>query len=185
MDLVQVDVLKRVEFPDNPSGYYYWTSVLYIDADEFASYFLLQNYVIPRERLICTEDVQFMGIRIHNPPGRGNIVYEEDFSGLSRGMIESEDEYSLINIARWRLYSDTGRASYRLNRMPLRPSDQDGQQLSDSGLLVQQTSLNTLLLPGRFRNSYGEILASGTVVRPLTQWQLRHGTKRRQRNPLA
>jgi hypothetical protein len=185
MDLVQVDVLKRVIYTSNPSGYYYWTSVLYIDADLFTSYFNLQNYVLPREQLICTNDVQFMGIRIHNPPGRGNVVYEEDFSGLFRGLIASEGEYSLINIARWRLYSDTGRASYRLNRMPLRPSDQDGQLLSDSGYLVQQASLNALLAPARFRNSYGELLVSGEVVRPLVKWQLRHGTKRRERNPLA
>lgn len=184
MNLWQIDILKRIAYSPNPSGYYYWTSVYYIDRDLFGSNAACWAYVFNREELITTVDVERMGYRVHDPPGRGNVILEAVFTTPSPGGLPSLGDPMLINIARWRLYSDTGRYSYRLNRSCLYADDIDGQVLSADGYLRQVTALNTFLFPGRFRNSYGELLTSGEVARPVTMWQLRHGTKRRERNPL-
>lgn len=185
MDLWQIDMAKRVPYAYNPSGFYYWTSVYYADRDYWDSNVQMFLDFLQLEKLLTTTDVEIVKLRAHNPPGRGNIVYEQGVSPGNHGVITSEGEYSMIEVARWHLLSDSGRRTYRLNRMPLRPSDVDGMELSASGLIRQQTSMNTLLAQEYCRNSYGELLTSGDVVRRLTQWQMRHGTKRRERNPLA
>jgi hypothetical protein len=185
LNLWQVDINKRIPYSPNPSGYYYWCSLYYVDRDEFTSDSDCIFWVLAKDRLLCTEDVGRIGWRVHDPPGRGNVIINEVFTTGSPGLIDSEGSYSLINIARWWLYSSTGRRTYRLNRMPLRPSDMDGMNLSDSGYATQVAALTNFLFPTRLRNSYGEYLTSGEVVRPLVMWQLRHGTKRRRRNPLA
>lgn len=184
MDLVQIDIVKRLPFEENPSGWYYWTSVYYADRLHWASYEQLALDVVNLEKLLTTEDVDLTNLRIKNPPGRANVVLAQNFTVPQHGTIASEDAWSYIMVARWRLFDSLGRMSYRLNRMPLRPSDIDGQNLSASGLTRQNTSKNTLLGQGWARNSHGALLTSGEVVPKLTMWQLRHGTKRRRRNPV-
>jgi hypothetical protein len=185
MDLVQVDFCKRVPYDPEPSGFYYWTSVYYFDRDDFPSNGSVISKAQQFEHLFTTEDAKHVRADLKNPPGRGNIVASvTNFFGQG-GAIDSEGSYTLLNIARWTLISDAGRKSYRLNRMPLRPSDSEGQFLSDSGYSQQLASLNTLLITGLSYNSHGELLVDGTVDRALHMWQLRDGTKRRARNPLA
>lgn len=185
MDLWQVDVLKWVAYPPNPDGRYYWTSVYYVDRDQFSSAGNARNFCLSLDESLTTQDVWHAGLRVHDPPGRGNVIFNQIFTSFDNGLIPSEGSWSMINIARWSLRSSTGRYSYRLNRMPLRPSDMDGDRLSASGIALQEAGLNTFLIPARCRNQYGELLVSGEVVPTLVKWQLRHGTKRRQRNPLA
>ena len=185
MNLWQVDILKRIAYAPNPSGYYYWSSIYYIDRDEFTLDSNCYFYVFNREELITTTDVERMGLRVHDPPGRGNVIYNLIFGTPSPGGLPSLGDPMIINVARWALYSASGRYTYRLNRSALYLDDIDGMQLSDDGYARQVAAKNTLLFPARFRNSYGELLTSGEVARPVTMWQLRHGTKRRERNPFA
>jgi hypothetical protein len=184
VDLVQIDIAKRVVFDPNPSGFYYWTSVYYADLEDWPNYSQLALDVVQLEHLLCTEDVELTNLRIKNPPGRTNVVFSQNFITPQFGDIPSEGEFSLIQIARWHLFDDEGRRSYRLNRMPLRPSDWEGQELTPSGMLRQVTCLNTFIGQGWARNSHGSLITSGEVVQRLTMWQLRHGTRRRRRNPV-
>lgn len=181
MVLWQIDVAKRIAFPANPSGYYYWTSVYYIDRSDFISDLEARREVVKLDALICTEDVTITHVQVKSPPGRDNIIGEFTYGDTPGGITNASGEYSLINVARWHLFSDTGRRTYRLNRMPLRPGDWDGAELTDSGHLQQSASMGAFLGRGWCRNSYGELLTSGDVVRRLTMWQLRHGEKRRRR----
>lgn len=184
MNLVQIDVIKRLPLEESTSGWYYWSSVYYADSLHWPNLLQVALAVVQLDQLLATEDVGFTNLRIKDPPGRGNVVLAQDFTFITHGAIASEDSWSFINVARWRLFDDLGRMSYRLNRMPLRPSDMDGDHLSASGMTRQLTSRNTLLGQGWARNSHGALLTSGVVVPRLTMWQLRHGTKRRSRNPV-
>lgn len=185
MALWQVDMGKRVAFEPNPSGFYYWTSVYYLESSDFANPAQARLAVVNLEKILTTTDVDIVWQRVHAPPGRGNVIFDNPVSFTHGQITNSSELYSLINVARWHLWTDGGRKTYRLNRMPLRPSDIDGDELSMSGMAQQSASLNTFLLAGWCRNSYGELLTSGNVVQRLTMWQLRHGTERRERNPLA
>lgn len=185
MVLRQYDVGKRLPVAGIGSGWYYWTNVYYNDTADFPNAAQARLAVLVLDQFIRTEDALGTGIRIHQPPGRGNVVENTVFPGTSGGFQPSEGSFSIINVARWEFRSSTGRYSYRLNRMPLRPSDMDGDRLSSSGMSVQVGLLNHYLLQGWCRNSYGELLTSGRVVPALVKWQLRHGTERRARNPLA
>jgi len=185
MVLRQYDVGKRVEVPGIGSGWYYWTNVYYNDTADFINAAQARLAVLVLDGQLRTEDAKATGIRIHQPPGRHNVVENTVFPGTSGGSVPSEGSYTVINVARWHFRSSTGRYSYRLNRMPLRPSDLDGENLSASGLFWQTAQLNTYLSQGWCRNSYGELLTSGEVVPRLVKWQMRHGTERRARNPLA
>jgi hypothetical protein len=185
VNLVQVDFCKRVPYSPNPSGYYYWTNVYYLDADDFPTLNLVVNRVQSFEVIRLTEDVELWEATLKDPPGRGNVVLKvSNFFGQT-GEVPSEGEYSLLNVARWTFRSSTGRYSYRLNRMPLRPSDMDGPNLSDSGFAFQQLRASSLVNSGQVYNSYGELLVSASVDRRLHMWQLRDGTRRRRRNPLT
>lgn len=185
MALWQVDCCKRVAFSDNPSGFYYWTSVYYLESSDFSNAFQARQAVINLDKILTTTDVEIVRLQVHAPPGRGNVIFNGAITFTFGQLSNPGGLYSLINVARWHLFDDAGRRSYRLNRMPLRPSDIDGDHLSATGASQQLASLNTLLLAGWCRNSYGELLTSGDVVQRLTMWQLRHGTKRRERNPLT
>lgn len=185
MALCQIDFGKKVPYTPNPDGYYYWSSVYYVDDGDFVDFFDMANWANAREKKLCTEDVQFTKVIVKRPIGRGNVVYTLTWPFPQFGDLDSEGEYSLINVARARLYSASGRLSWRLVRLPLRPSDQDGDRLSASGHLWARAGINTAIASGRWRNSYGELITRSEVVWPLAMWQLRHGTKRRERNPFA
>lgn len=185
MALWQVDMGKRVAFPDNPDGFYYWTSVYYLESTDFPNDAQARQAPTNLEKLLTTVNVGIIWQRVHNPPGRGNVIFDHSVGFTSGQLPNPSGQYSLINVARWHLFSDSGRRTYRLNRMPLRGGDWDGLELSTVGLARQTSSLNTFIAQGWCRNSYGELLTSGQVVPTLTMWQLRHGTKRRERNPLA
>lgn len=185
MALWQVDMGKRVPLTTNPSGFYYWTSVYYLESTDFPNDAQARQAPTNLEKLLTTVDVDIIWQRVHNPPGRGNIVFDHSVGFTTGQLPNPSGEYSLIMAARWRLWSDSGRWTRRLNRMPLRGGDWDGTKLSTVGLARQTASLNTFLAQGWCRNSYGELLTSGQVVPDLVMWQMRHGTKRRERNPLA
>ena len=185
MNLVQVDFCKRVPYSPLASDFYYWTNVYYMDADDFLTLGLLVGRAQFFEQARLTEDAELIQCDVKDPPGRGNVIFTTDNFFGQTGVLPSEGEYSLLNIARWTFRSSTGRYSYRLNRQPLRPSDMDGMNLSDSGYALQLSRCQSLVNTGQVYNSHGELLVSGSVDRRLHMWQLRDGTRRRQRNPLS
>jgi hypothetical protein len=181
MALIQIDVIKRVVFPDTASGFYYWTSVYYALESSWSNLLQAALAVNQLDKNLCTADVNQRGLRIKRPPGRGNVVLAQNYSINQPGSLPSEGEFHLINVCRWWLFDSAGNRSWRLNRMPLRPSDIDGDQLSATGLTRQQTSMSTFISQSWTRNSHGNKITSGQVVQGLSMWQLRHGTKRRNR----
>jgi len=178
MNLVQVDILKSLPYAPNPSGRYFYTTVVYADRDNYVSYTTMANNMYSRESLITRENVWFHGFRFHDPPGRGNIAFTVSYSSPGEGSQPPVDNFSLITIARWTLVSVTGRKTYRLSRAPLDITQIDGEYLTPAAVLHEQTMLNTFCGPDVFYNKYGELLSHGIVSPRVHMWQLRHGTKR-------
>jgi len=185
VSLVQVDVFKFVDYTPNTSGRYYWSSVYYLETDDFDDLEDLSVYCQHVEEYVNTELVFLWYIQIKDPPGRGNIIYESSLYTGQGGLWPDDGDHSLIMIARWSLVSDTGRKSYRLHRMPIPNSYLDGPNWTDAGKGILDGQLETLLLEAKCRNSYGELLTEGAVSATPRMWQLRHGTCGRNRVPGA
>ncbi|MGV1080889.1 MAG: hypothetical protein ACOYD1_13810 [Candidatus Nanopelagicales bacterium] len=181
MTLNQYDCGKRVPYTPNPDGYYYWSSTYYVDSADFSNTAAMTALVTSFEKLITCSNVQMTTWHRKIPPGRGNIV--ASFSQfLQTGLRPiGTDGYSLLNIARWSLVAASGAKSYKYIRLPLRPIDCTGVLLSSSGFTLQNASLSNFLSTGKFRNQYGSPYVSGSVSPFIHMWQLRHGTKRRER----
>jgi len=176
--LYQFDSLKRLADAKIPGGYYYWTNVYYLNIFDFSSYIQMRQHMQSKERLIHTTDVQFMGYQVHQPPGRGNVIEQISYTTLGTGLIPSEGQYSILDVFRWTFWTADDRPTYRLQRMPIRPSDVEGGKLTPSGQFWSQASANDLLIGGKAKNSYGETLVRATVAQEARMWQQRHGTKR-------
>lgn len=183
LSLVQVDAFKFVDYEPNTSGRYYWSTVYYLDTDDFVDLEALSVYVQHREEYSNTELVFPYYIQIKEPPGRGNIVYEQSAYTGQGGLWPDDGNHSLIMVARWSLVSDTGRKTYRLHRMPIPNDYLDGPNWTPTGKSNLDGQLTTLLLEAKCRNSYGELLTEGAVSATPRMWQLRHGTIRRNRVP--
>lgn len=185
MAIWQIDWEKRVPYPGMADGYYYWTSTYYLRREDFATEHDLTSECYAIEQLTTCTNVEQTYFNIKHAPGRGGVVstvyqfHQHGLVPLGTGF------WSLITIARWDLWSTTGRRTRKYIRMPLRESDMLGDLLSPSGLAAQQSKLNSFLANGPFRNAYGERLVQGRVSPFLHPWQLRHGTRRSRRPVIA
>lgn len=184
MDLIQIDVCKSFPYSLNPSGLYYWTSVYYADFDEFFDFLDVISTFFQIEQFGMLDSCKFVQMNIKNPPGRGNIVYTQSNFAGSGGLTDDTDQYSLITAARWHFWDAEGRYSWRLYRGPLRGIDMEGGNLSALGMLRSTALINGWKARATMYNSHGSEIVRTKVEPRLAMWQLRHGTKRRERDPL-
>lgn len=185
MTLWQVDWGKRIPYPGMADGYYYWSSTYYLDRSDFATDHDLTSECYDIEQITTCDNVEQTYFNVKHSPGRGGVV-STTYQFHQTGFVPIGDgSWSLITIARWNLYSTTGRPTRKYIRMPLREVDMAGDMLSSSGYALQVAKLNSFLAHGPFRNAYGERLVMGEVSPFLHPWQLRHGTKRSRRPVIA
>lgn len=185
MSLWQIDWGKRIPYSGTPDGYYYWSSTYYLLREDFASDHDLITECYNIEQITTCTNVQQTRFHIKHSPGRGGVVATGN-QFLQPGLVPlGTGSWSILSIARWDLWSETGRRTRKYIRMPLRQSDMLGDLLSPSGMATQVPKLNSFLANGPFRNAYGEKLVQGRVSPFIHPWQLRHGTKRSRRPVIA
>ena len=179
--LYQIDVWKRIAYSPNPSGFYDWSSVWYIDSSNTTSYAnaAVQAYQI--DRLTTRQSVLYTKYIVKSPPGRGNVVFTLT-DGFNHGLFTNgTGGYSLIEVARWRFKSSAGRWTYKYGRLPLYASDIAGGEIVGFPWLIVGGFINSVVSANKWRDSHGDLLVSGLVTPTVRPWQLRHGTKRRER----
>lgn len=181
MVLWQVDMGKRVPYDPNPDGFYYWTSVYYLDRADYSSDGALFTDASQCEQLTCLSIVHGTVGHVKHTPGRGPVSSSINRFNVAGGITYDGSGYSLLNVARVELRSTTGRYSYKLVREPLMGSQQDGNRLVQVGVPSITAQIAGCLATAPLRNKYGERITSFHVDPLLHMWQLRHGTKRRER----
>lgn len=182
--LYQLDILKRVAYPPNPSGYYYWTSVYYYDSDDFSNLLAMRTRALTVDRLHSLDAVEYIRITSKQPPGRGNVVSAISAVG-NVGLITGwGTEYSLLNVGRLLLYYADGRSSYRFWRAPVAMDWIEGGEFNAFARARMASYINNQG-PGaagrEARNQTGAICVGGLSPTRVSGWQMRHGTKRRRR----
>lgn len=185
MVLWQVDMGKKVPYSPNPDGFYYWTSVYYLDRADYSSDNALFTDASQCEFLTCLSIVIGTYGNVKHAPGRGGVASHIDRSHPTGGIPYDGNGYSMINVARVEWRSSTGRYSYKLVRQPLMASQMDGIHLVQVGVPSISAQMAGCLATAPLRNQYGERLTSYHVDPLLHMWQLRHGTERRQRDPIV
>lgn len=182
---MQLDVWKSIPYPDNPSGRYYWSSVYYIDSASVSSPSDAYTRTRSLDRGVTRPFVRYEKCIFKSPPGRGNVFLEIP-DGTHFGLLpEASGPYTLTTVGRWRLRSSAGRWTYKYLRGPLYWEEVENGQIIGTAATFFGAYQNTMTFAGIFRDSYGDLITGGAFDYRARMWQLRHGTKRREREAPA
>lgn len=184
MTVVQIDWQFRYPYAANPDGFYYWTNNYFLDvADpmDFPSY-------VPRIQNVARQGMmnsgKFNRILVTSPPHSGTVL-ENAFSFNTGGNRTSLDTI-LENVVRVHFFIGSKYASYKLLRAAVGTSEiePDGS-LNPTTLAYLQTYYADAAITNGWCDDAGVLYTSAVVQPKIHHWQLRHGTKRRQRVVIA
>lgn len=175
----RVDAQMRYDSVETGAPYY-WTNVYFyenLSTDPFAGD--QWNAIIDAIRTGTLDTVDRVAMRIwdttHNTQ-HGIVTLAWN------GIIDSDGQSgSLFNVARFVGWADGRQASYKLWRMPLRISDFDGSDITPATMAVIDAGPLAALNSAQFCNEDGVLIDNWTCDGRAHIWQLRHGTKRRER----
>lgn len=170
----------RMPWPDNPSGFYYWTNQTYWDLDNPPAVNSSQFWAAQFFVNTLGDFVEENRIRIFDPALSGNVILEASlFNENCNYPIETG--YSPFDTVLMHWLVGGRRVGYNRLRIPVQVSDQiDGQLHPD---LRNQIYANAsfYLLNGKACSREGEPIEDFEVDPMVRMWQFRHGTKRRER----
>lgn len=184
MSVVQIDWQLRHPYDANPDGWYYWTNTYYLvaaDPLDFPSY-------VPRIETPMLygmlHETQANRLKVTMPP-HSNTVLENAFSFNHVGNKGSLPTI-LENVARVNFFIGETYASYKLLRGCIGNSEieADGTLNATTRANLQRDYADGLIANG-LTDDTGTEFTSAVVSPLLHHWQLRHGTKRRQRVVIA
>lgn len=180
MHVVRIQFQWRMPWPDNPSGFYYWTNQLYADLDNppatetsrrwFESYYLNTLGNITEQNRV----------RVFDPALSGTVTFEQSLAN-ENNLYPIETGYSPFDTALVWQIARGGRVGYNRLRIPVQSSDQiDGKLHPDLANQLRSTAL-FYLLNGKACSREGVPIEDVEVDPLVRMWQFRHGTKRRER----
>lgn len=181
----QLDYQMRAPYPPNEDGYYYWTNAWIVNASSDSMAIIRINQVDAAVDGMTLTVVEQVRLNAKRSPGVGG-VYHSISLGLEDGDVPTGTSgYLLINYMKVDLYVGERLAGYKRWRMPFRIEDLDGERWTPAAQSIVQSRFNELVAQSTLAARSGEVI-TGAVVDPLVrQWQLRHGTKRRDRRVIA
>lgn len=180
MHVVQYDHQFRVDWPENASGYYYWTNTWYYDLDNPGGPTSSQFQVRIAQAYGRLPFVKTSAYRVTDPPHSG-IVTSGGPLLKTGGSAPFTDECPIWNIARLNFFSAGVYVGYKLWRMPIPPDEQADGLLSPAVHGYLQSSMTAPLYLAKICSADGLPIDNIVVSPRLHQWGLRHGTKRRDR----
>lgn len=159
---------------------YYWTNVFYyenLSSDPYSGDYY--NTIIYATHRGTLDTVDRVAIRVTN------ITTDHEFGIVTIpwvGAIDSLGEQgSLTNVIRLVGWNDGRQVSYKLWRMPLRLRDIEASRLTAATLGLVNDDICDVLGSVQFCNVHGVPIEEWTCDGVVHSWQLRHGTKRRER----
>lgn len=180
MPVVQVDLQWRYAYSGNPSGFYYWTSTYYLNPTnptDFIAYMPAMHLAARSAALFETKENR---VRITMPPHGGTVIQDASTanqfgeSGLSGPTV-------LENVARLSFWVGQSYVGYKLLRGAIPTSQVEDGQLSETARLWLVENTAPQLLAAGICTADGTPIERVEVSPKIHSWQLRHGTKRRQR----
>ena len=178
--LLSVRRLLSAEYPRGVDGRYYWQHCAWMDDTDFANNAQMGLAWITDAKLLYTSQVQIHSTRWLDPETH-DVEFQQTYTFPQFGSLTAQSNYSLLLCARWKMHGVDGSYTYHLHRQPIGEAYLENGGYSALGLVQQQTRMNTYIAQDIYRTSTGALIDQGEVAERPVQWQLRHGTKRRER----
>jgi len=131
--------------------------------------------------LIYTKQVKFRAARYY-VPNTETVYYQQTFASFQFGGRDPVENPSMLICARWHMFGADGSYTYHLHRQPVGADYLEDGEWSPVGFSNQQARLGTFGSQGFFRTKTGSILDHWFCGSSPVMWQLRHGTKRKNRH---
>lgn len=184
MTLMQLDYQLRAAYPANPDGYYYWTNTFYFDYDMVPSSHSALYKTIVGLSHIHSIHVFRNRFRLIAPPHGTTVLLN---AGELNQHCDQADVTSFVleNVARVSFWIGERYVGYKLLRGCV-GTDEIIDGIIDEGRRLEiEGQIGEWWLGAPLLTASGETIERATVDRSIHHWQLRHGTKRRQRVVIA
>lgn len=176
--LVRMNALLSCVWPDIVGGRYYWTHTAYMDTADWGSDLAMLLSWHQRVKIGYTTQVLLYGSRIIDPTD-GSVIQTQTFTSPQPCDRAPFANYTLLVAGRWRFKADDGSTGYHLHRYPTNLDWLDNGEWNATGLSRLLSIAGSMYLPGRVYSRSGSLITSWEVAPEIAEWQLRHGTKRR------
>lgn len=183
MSFYKFECQYGVEMPWLDLGFYYCSMVWYANATTSGEYDLAREGAIRITSELLARNTVIWDLFVETPPG-GTVVEHSHPSWphpvLSGELLPAECTVfvSLLNAGR--------QVSYKRVRGPVRKEDMDDEgNLTDWAVAYYQGVADLVGTYGCFTNLAGEPIEAAVVNPRVVNWQLRHGTKRRNRRRMS
>lgn len=176
--LVRVNALLSCTWPDIVGGRYYWTHTAYMKTTDWPNNAQLLLNWTNRVKLGYTSQVLIYGNRLIDPTD-GSVIQTQTFTVPGPCDRAPFANYSLLIAGRWRFTADDGSGGYHLHRYPTNMDWVVGNEFTDAGHNSQLAAAGSMYVPGKIYSRSGSLITGWEVNREIAEWQLRHGTKRR------
>lgn len=151
---------------------------MYADTDDWSSLASMLSYINNRLELVYTEQVQIHGHRLIDPTD-GSVVHTQTFLVGQPCDRDPVENFTIYAVGRWRFTAEDGSQGYHLHRYPADVSWIEGDKWSSSGLAEMLSGPGTVYAGGFIRSATGSPIETWELSGDVSEWQLRHGTKRR------
>jgi hypothetical protein len=172
--------LLSVPWPGLGHADYRWEHCFWIDNSDFSSNSQMGLAVVNDMRLFYTNQVHLLGTRWYLPH-TSTVFFAQTYPSTQVGALTAQANYNMLVSARWRMHGSDDSYTYHLHRQPVGETYLEAGGWSATGYSQQQTRMNTFIAQGIYRTGSGSLIDVGEVASSPVQWQLRHGTKRRDR----
>lgn len=180
MTLGRFDIQHRAPYAENPDGYYYWTNTFYLDVPDPAHAGPAISHIFEGYQVVNYHSVQRNWIRLAVPPGHTPYIFDS-FAFNTPGSTALTDPIILENVARVHLFVGHDYVGYKLLRGTLSEGEVTGGVIDSGAVARIEDNLTFYWFQNDLRTHEGEVIDS-LVCDPFAHhWNLRHGTKRRER----
>lgn len=180
MVLGRWDIQLRTAYAGNPGGFYYWTNSFYVDVPDPAHAGPAIAHLIEGYTIINFFVVQRNWHRLAVPPGNTPYIFDSSMAN-AHGNTLLTSPFTLENIARVHFYSGSDYVGYKLLRGTVAEDEIVDGYLTDVAVGRIETNLDFYWFQNDLRTHDGRVIDSLKCDPKAHGWNLRHGTKRRQR----
>lgn len=177
----QFDVYQRIPYPDTDDGHYYWSNAWIINVSTDAEASAAITPVRNAARGILARPGEMVRMDLKRTPGMGGVYQTVNLGLLSGGRLASPNGYNMLLYCRVLYYVGDELVGYRRARMPWSIEHYDGAYWTTDARNMARGGSNNLIADGLLAARDGRVIDRSESDPLVRMWQLRHGTKRRNR----
>lgn len=180
MALGRWDIQFRTPYAGNPDGYYYWTNTFYVDVPDPAHAGPAIARLIEGYTIVNFYAIERNWHRLAVPPGHTPYIFDSSMAN-QHGNTTLTDPFILENVARVHFFAGDEYVGYKLLRGTVAENEVTDGVLSSGAVDRIENNLTFYWFQDDLRTHEGVVIDSLVCDPFIHHWNLRHGTKRRER----